>query len=140
MKCVKFLVEEWGVHNYSPALVILTCIRFSFEFSGIKYSHFSAEEIKELWAEYENNASLEANIVKDFDKVCDEIWIFEWCYKETKNLLSIDFLAIEICGETHCNTGQSTNKCVCHVRHIFISMPIFFEKLQEAVSDDQALK
>ncbi|KAJ6902880.1 5'-deoxynucleotidase HDDC2 isoform X2 [Populus alba x Populus x berolinensis] len=28
-----------------------------------------AEEIKELWAEYENNASLEANIVKDFDKV-----------------------------------------------------------------------
>ncbi|KDP29329.1 hypothetical protein JCGZ_18250 [Jatropha curcas] len=28
-----------------------------------------AEEIKELWAEYENNASLEANLVKDFDKV-----------------------------------------------------------------------
>jgi putative hydrolase of HD superfamily len=30
---------------------------------------FSAEEIKELWAEYENNASLEANLVEDFDKV-----------------------------------------------------------------------
>ncbi|XP_057995260.1 uncharacterized protein LOC110650738 isoform X4 [Hevea brasiliensis] len=28
-----------------------------------------AEEIKELWAEYENNTSLEANLVKDFDKV-----------------------------------------------------------------------
>ncbi|KAG5068722.1 hypothetical protein JHK85_001099 [Glycine max] len=27
-----------------------------------------AEEIKELWAEYENNSSLEANLVKDFDK------------------------------------------------------------------------
>lgn len=28
-----------------------------------------ADEIKELWAEYENNSSLEANLVKDFDKV-----------------------------------------------------------------------
>ncbi|XP_010265347.1 PREDICTED: HD domain-containing protein 2-like [Nelumbo nucifera] len=28
-----------------------------------------AEEIKELWAEYENNSSIEANLVKDFDKV-----------------------------------------------------------------------
>ncbi|KAM0056000.1 putative HD/PDEase domain, coactivator CBP, KIX domain superfamily, 5'-deoxynucleotidase YfbR/HDDC2 [Helianthus debilis subsp. tardiflorus] len=28
-----------------------------------------AEEIKELWREYENNASLEANLVKDFDKI-----------------------------------------------------------------------
>lgn len=28
-----------------------------------------AEEIQELWAEYENNSSLEANLVKDFDKV-----------------------------------------------------------------------
>ncbi|KAH7569909.1 hypothetical protein JRO89_XS05G0016800 [Xanthoceras sorbifolium] len=30
-----------------------------------------AEEIKELWAEYENNASIEANLVKDFDKGAD---------------------------------------------------------------------
>lgn len=29
----------------------------------------SADEIKELWAEYENNSSIEASIVKDFDKV-----------------------------------------------------------------------
>ncbi|KAI9169792.1 hypothetical protein LWI28_017804 [Acer negundo] len=28
-----------------------------------------ADEIQELWAEYENNASIEANLVKDFDKV-----------------------------------------------------------------------
>ncbi|XP_034699024.1 5'-deoxynucleotidase HDDC2-like isoform X1 [Vitis riparia] len=28
-----------------------------------------ADEIKELWEEYENNSSLEANLVKDFDKV-----------------------------------------------------------------------
>lgn len=27
------------------------------------------EEIKELWREYENNSSLEDNLVKDFDKV-----------------------------------------------------------------------
>lgn len=29
----------------------------------------AAEEIKELWSEYENNSSIEANLVKDFDKV-----------------------------------------------------------------------
>ncbi|XP_062206325.1 uncharacterized protein LOC133908356 isoform X2 [Phragmites australis] len=28
-----------------------------------------ADEIKELWGEYENNSSIEANLVKDFDKV-----------------------------------------------------------------------
>jgi putative hydrolase of HD superfamily len=28
-----------------------------------------ADEIQELWAEYENNSSIEANLVKDFDKV-----------------------------------------------------------------------
>ncbi|XP_020256761.1 HD domain-containing protein 2 [Asparagus officinalis] len=28
-----------------------------------------ADEIKELWADYENNASIEASLVKDFDKV-----------------------------------------------------------------------
>jgi hypothetical protein len=30
---------------------------------------FVADEIQELWSEYENNSSLEANVVKDFDKV-----------------------------------------------------------------------
>jgi putative hydrolase of HD superfamily len=28
-----------------------------------------AEEMKELWMEYENNSSAEAKLVKDFDKV-----------------------------------------------------------------------
>ena len=32
-------------------------------------SYSSAQEIRELWMEYENNASLEAKVVKDFDKV-----------------------------------------------------------------------
>lgn len=31
----------------------------------------AAEEIQELWQEYENNSSLEANLVKDFDKACN---------------------------------------------------------------------
>lgn len=29
----------------------------------------AAEEVKNLWLEYENNSTLEANLVKDFDKV-----------------------------------------------------------------------
>lgn len=33
------------------------------------FSFITAEEIKELWEEYENNSSVEANLVKDFDKV-----------------------------------------------------------------------
>lgn len=32
-------------------------------------SFYSAEEIRELWMEYEQNATLEAKVVKDFDKV-----------------------------------------------------------------------
>ncbi|KAB5538274.1 hypothetical protein DKX38_015807 [Salix brachista] len=35
---------------------------------------FSDEEIKELWAEHENNDSLEANLVKDFDKHLNMKW------------------------------------------------------------------
>uniref|UniRef100_A0A453F3Y6 HD domain-containing protein n=1 Tax=Aegilops tauschii subsp. strangulata TaxID=200361 RepID=A0A453F3Y6_AEGTS len=31
----------------------------------------TAEEIKGLWEEYENNSSVEANLVKDFDKTCE---------------------------------------------------------------------
>ncbi|KAF2312787.1 hypothetical protein GH714_040043 [Hevea brasiliensis] len=38
-------------------------------FAQVNASAEASEEIKELWAEYENNASLEANLVKDFDKV-----------------------------------------------------------------------
>ncbi|CAK7326476.1 unnamed protein product [Dovyalis caffra] len=43
-----------------------------------------AEEIKELWAEYENNASLEANLVKDFDKVKRKrVLSSRWKWSET---------------------------------------------------------
>lgn len=35
-------------------------------------SYLAAKEIAELWTEYEENSSLEAKVVKDFDKV----WIF----------------------------------------------------------------
>lgn len=38
------------------------------------FHSFSADEIQELWAEYENNSSIEANLVKDFDKVCIKIF------------------------------------------------------------------
>ncbi|KAG6600790.1 hypothetical protein SDJN03_06023, partial [Cucurbita argyrosperma subsp. sororia] len=37
-----------------------------------------ADEIKELWTEYENNSSLEANLVKDFDKVELILQAFEY--------------------------------------------------------------
>ncbi|RWW28679.1 hypothetical protein GW17_00006830 [Ensete ventricosum] len=34
-----------------------------------------ANEIQELWAEYENNSSIEASLVKDFDKVCSTLHV-----------------------------------------------------------------
>ncbi|CAL4889644.1 unnamed protein product [Urochloa decumbens] len=34
-----------------------------------KNAFYRAQEIRELWTEYENNASLEAKVVKDFDKI-----------------------------------------------------------------------
>ena len=37
----------------------------------------AAEEIQELWQEYETNSSLEANLVKDFDKVCNTACLFD---------------------------------------------------------------
>lgn len=44
---------------------------FTLEIEFILYFMLTAaEEIKELWEEYENNSSIEANLVKDFDKVC----------------------------------------------------------------------
>ncbi|GAU21468.1 hypothetical protein TSUD_241910 [Trifolium subterraneum] len=36
-----------------------------------------ADEIQELWSEYENNSSLEANVVKDFDKMYLKVEILE---------------------------------------------------------------
>ncbi|XWS23296.1 hypothetical protein CRYUN_Cryun29cG0109500 [Craigia yunnanensis] len=42
------------------------------------------EEIQELWAEYEKNASLEANLVKDFDKVCYVMAFICLCMLQTR--------------------------------------------------------
>lgn len=42
---------------------------FAPEFDSNLNSLSVAEEIKELWAEYENNSSLEANLVKDFENM-----------------------------------------------------------------------
>ncbi|KAF0906691.1 hypothetical protein E2562_012521 [Oryza meyeriana var. granulata] len=39
------------------------------EMCGVLGAGPIADEIKELWEEYENNSSIEANLVKDFDKV-----------------------------------------------------------------------
>ena len=61
------------MHLLSQLSIIL--ISFNFELCVNDFL-IAAEEIKELWAEYENNASLEANLVKDFDKVCI-IWAFK---------------------------------------------------------------
>ena len=46
-------------------LVLLICSGDSV----ISRCAFSADEIRELWMEYEDNATLEAKVVKDFDKV-----------------------------------------------------------------------
>jgi 5'-deoxynucleotidase YfbR-like HD superfamily hydrolase len=43
----------------------------------------AAEEIQELWQEYENNSSLEANLVKDFDKVC--------IYRHSNPILDLEY-------------------------------------------------
>ncbi|KAK6931424.1 HD domain [Dillenia turbinata] len=67
--------ESIADHMYRMALMALVakdlpgvdrerCIKIA-----IVHDIAEAEEIKELWAEYENNSSVEANLVKDFDKV-----------------------------------------------------------------------
>ncbi|CBI27113.3 unnamed protein product, partial [Vitis vinifera] len=38
----------------------------------------TVEEFKELWEEYENNSSLEANLVKDFEKVEPSLQALEY--------------------------------------------------------------
>lgn len=49
----------------------------------------AAEEVKELWLEYENNASAEANLVKDFDKV--EMILQALEYETTQGKVLNDF-------------------------------------------------
>lgn len=62
-------VLSWGL----PLSLVYLCLSFRHE-NGLSlfewpFLFLSADEVKNLWLEYENNASLEANLVKDFDKV-----------------------------------------------------------------------
>lgn len=43
--------------------------------SSSNSGYVTAEEIGQLWMEYEENLSLEAKVVKDFDKVCGMLCI-----------------------------------------------------------------
>ncbi|CAI0552686.1 unnamed protein product [Linum tenue] len=63
-----------------------------------------AEEIKELWYEYENNASLEANLVKDFDKVEMILQALEY---ETEHGKLLDEFFISTAGKFQTDLGKS---------------------------------
>ncbi|XP_028787934.1 HD domain-containing protein C4G3.17 [Neltuma alba] len=63
-----------------------------------------AEEIKELWAEYENNSSLEANLVKDFDKVEMILQALEYEMEHGKVL---DEFFISTAGKFQTQIGKS---------------------------------
>ncbi|KAK4263724.1 hypothetical protein QN277_029101 [Acacia crassicarpa] len=63
-----------------------------------------AEEIKELWEEYENNSSLEANLVKDFDKVEMILQALEYEIEHGKVL---DEFFISTAGKFQTEIGKS---------------------------------
>ncbi|KAL5179971.1 HD domain-containing protein 2 [Glycine soja] len=63
-----------------------------------------AEEIKELWAEYENNSSLEANLVKDFDKVEMILQALEY---ETEHGKVLDEFFLSTAGKFQTEIGKS---------------------------------
>ncbi|CAN1296190.1 5'-deoxynucleotidase HDDC2 [Linum perenne] len=63
-----------------------------------------AEEIKELWYEYENNASVEANLVKDFDKVEMILQALEY---ETERGKVLDEFFISTAGKFQTELGKS---------------------------------
>lgn len=63
-----------------------------------------AEEIKELWEEYENNSSLEANLVKDFDKVEMILQALEYEIEHGKLL---DEFFISTAGKFQTEIGKS---------------------------------
>ncbi|OIW04639.1 hypothetical protein TanjilG_07774 [Lupinus angustifolius] len=63
-----------------------------------------AEEIKELWLEYENNSSLEANLVKDFDKVEMILQALEY---ETEHGKVLDEFFISTAGKFQTEIGKS---------------------------------
>ncbi|KAL6186662.1 hypothetical protein ACLB2K_042782 [Fragaria x ananassa] len=63
-----------------------------------------AEEIKELWEEYENNSSVEANLVKDFDKVEMILQALEYEMEHRKEL---DEFFISTAGKFQTDLGKS---------------------------------
>ncbi|XP_071926317.1 uncharacterized protein [Coffea arabica] len=63
-----------------------------------------AEEIKELWEEYENNSSLEANLVKDFDKVEMILQALEY---ETEHGKVLDEFYLSTAGKIQTEIGKS---------------------------------
>ncbi|KAL6187879.1 hypothetical protein ACLB2K_039274 [Fragaria x ananassa] len=63
-----------------------------------------AEEIKELWEEYENNSSVEANLVKDFDKVEMILQALEYELEHGKVL---DEFFISTAGKFQTDLGKS---------------------------------
>ncbi|XP_010681364.2 uncharacterized protein LOC104896323 [Beta vulgaris subsp. vulgaris] len=63
-----------------------------------------ADEIKELWAEYENNSSLEANLVKDFDKVEMILQALEY---ETEHGMVLDEFFLSTAGKFQTEIGKS---------------------------------
>ncbi|KAK6133794.1 hypothetical protein DH2020_032505 [Rehmannia glutinosa] len=62
-----------------------------------------AEEIKELWQEYENNSSLEANLVKDFDKVEMILQALEY---ETEHGKVLDEFFLSTAGKIQTEIGK----------------------------------
>ncbi|XP_058087593.1 uncharacterized protein LOC131234685 [Magnolia sinica] len=63
-----------------------------------------AEEIKELWAEYENNSSIEANLVKDFDKVEMILQALEY---ETEHGKVLDEFFLSTAGKFQTEIGRT---------------------------------
>ncbi|KAM0001173.1 putative HD/PDEase domain, 5'-deoxynucleotidase YfbR/HDDC2 [Helianthus debilis subsp. tardiflorus] len=63
-----------------------------------------AEEIKELWREYEDNASLEANLVKDFDKIEMILQALEY---ETEHDRVLDEFFLSTAGKFQTEIGKS---------------------------------
>uniref|UniRef100_A0A7C9CXJ7 5'-deoxynucleotidase n=1 Tax=Opuntia streptacantha TaxID=393608 RepID=A0A7C9CXJ7_OPUST len=63
-----------------------------------------ADEIKELWTEYENNSSLEANLVKDFDKVEMILQALEY---ETEHGKVLDEFFLSTAGKFQTEIGKS---------------------------------
>lgn len=80
-----------------------------------------AEEIKALWAEYENNSSLEANLVKDFDKVEMILQALEY---ETEHGKVLDEFFLSTAGKFQTEIGKSWAAEIISRRNMGSSSPI----------------